>query len=200
MDLREVRAMATQLKKVHFSACEEYLLDLIENEGYSPQEVKTIQLELSDLYLSSKKYESCLEILQRLLEQMQQESESQMQEVGIESGVNFFGNIVTQISKLVDSCKGSLKGKALRELENLLNDNSVEGQAEVKKLIQEILERNKINSGFYKIPPGLEQDAENIALMEQWIKEGGGNTKGLEVRFLNNVYRGVFLTSDAKVN
>lgn len=39
MDIREVRAMVIQLKKVDFFSCEGYLTDLIENYGYNPDEV-----------------------------------------------------------------------------------------------------------------------------------------------------------------
>ena len=40
---------------------------------------------------------------------------------------------------------------------------------------------------------------ENIKKMEEWIREGGGSTSGLEVRFVSDVYRGVFLRDNAKV-
>lgn len=63
----------------------------------------------------------------------------------------------------------------------------------------EVLQSNKMNSKLYKVPSGLEEAAANIDNLVKWIEDGGGYTKGLEVRFFNDVYRGVFLTGSAKV-
>lgn len=56
-----------------------------------------------------------------------------------------------------------------------------------------------MNSKLYKVPEGLEEASANIENLVKWIEDGGGYTKGLEVRFFNDVYRGVFLTGAAKV-
>lgn len=52
----------------------------------------------------------------------------------------------------------------------------------------------------YKLPEGLEEDAENIKKLEEWIEREGGETFNLEVRFMSDVYRGVFLKKDMKVS
>ena len=57
-----------------------------------------------------------------------------------------------------------------------------------------------MNSKIYKVPEGLEEANENINQLIKWIESGGGYTQGLEVRFFNDVYRGVFLKKSAKVN
>lgn len=73
-----------------------------------------------------------------------------------------------------------------------------------KKMESEILDFFGENEGEvmdkpYKLPEGLEEDAENIRRLEEWIANGGGKTLDLEVRFVSDVYRGVFLRRDMKV-
>ena len=69
MDIREVRAMVIQLKKVDFSSCEEYLVDLIENYGYENQEIYQLNMELVQLYIGSRKYAKSFEMYKSILKE-----------------------------------------------------------------------------------------------------------------------------------
>lgn len=94
--------------------------------------------------------------------------------------------------------KDEVKQKSLEILKKIFEDKICE------KFNSEIMEIFGENTGIgveapYVLPEGLEEDNENIKKMEEWIREGGGSTSGLEVRFVSDVYRGVFLRDNAKV-
>ena len=59
--------MVIQLKKVDFSCCEEYIVDLIDNYEYGPDDIFLLKMELINLYIGSRKYAKTFEILKAIL-------------------------------------------------------------------------------------------------------------------------------------
>jgi len=199
MNIREVRAMVIQLKKVDFTSCEEYIVDLIENYGYEKNEIFELKLELVQLYTSMRKYAQSFTTLKNILETVDQDTNQDQIE---ENSENISGDKVriTIMKKLVHLAQVSVqptKDKILEELNDYLPFKEC---SETQELIIEVIQNNKMNSKLYKVPEGLEEANQNIESLVTWIEDGGGYTRGLEVRFFNNVYRGVFLTGSAKVS
>ena len=105
--------------------------------------------------------------------------------------------IIKEIVKLGQRTEFELKKRILKELSDYLNQGLAIGvEHEILKLLRE----NKGQVDAYHLPQGLEAANENVLKMINWIEEGGGLTDTLEVRFVSDVYRGVFLRKDVPVN
>lgn len=196
LNLTEVKAMVAQLKKVDFASCEEYVTDLIDNYGYNSSEIFWLNMELSDLLTSQRKYEESFEILLQFVD-LPYVHDEQIPEGEFNIGPR--DKKLTCLEKMVHLANISTpcaKEKILDELEGWVpfRDNR-----EIQDLILEVLQKNRMNSKMYSVPSGLEEASENIDCLIKWIQEGGGYTQSLEVRFFNDVYRGVFLTESASV-
>lgn len=101
---------------------------------------------------------------------------------------------ITEIENIDDQ----LKLKIIEILKNIIEMKITEEmEKEIKEFMKEMQEEKIFE--MYNLPEGLEEDQENIFQLQKWIEEGGGSTDGLEVRFMSNVYRGVFLKRPAKV-
>jgi hypothetical protein len=157
MDIREVRAMVLQLKKVDFASCEEYIVDLIENYGYSQDEVHQLKIELIELYTSSRKYAKSFEMYQQILQELDKvDNEIGENESDASDATHRKIQIMRKLVHLAQISSQPTKDEILEELNDCL---PFEDDPDTQELIIEVLQNNKMNSKLYKVPEGLEEAA-----------------------------------------